>query len=590
MSALDALARAAGIAVDWHDAAGQAQRVPPERLKLILSALGYPAENAREIAQSRARLTKEMEDPPLQVVPQSGTFPAKGRRLTVTAEDGSAHNLAVRNGKAKAVLPPGYYDLGGGKRLAVTPPRAFQPEKKGWGVALQLYALRGSPGIGDFGALGSFCEAAARAGADAVMLSPVHALPPGGISPYTPTSRQFLNPLYIPIPGGDDGGARIDWTATARTRMARLRRDFDRFRGDPAFTAFVRKGGARLKQHARFGTGDPRFQLYLQWRADAALAAVQARAKAAGMAIGLVADVAVGLDPGGSEAAFNPDEMLRGLSVGAPPDAFNSEGQDWGLTSFSPAGLVANGYDGFLRTLRAAMHHAGGIRLDHAMGLMRLWVVPRGHSPRDGAYLHYPFEALLGLVCLESQRHRALVIAEDLGTVPPGFRARIGRAGLLGMEVLWFARDGKGGFVPPSRWPAHNAALTTTHDLPTLMGWWEGRDLEWQDRIKQRRDAAAWRQRARDRKALWRALKTDGAKGAMPRDGARFTDAVLAALGKARSPLKIVAVEDLLGEKEQPNIPGTIDQHPNWRRRLKTARPFASAAVRRRAALLKPAP
>jgi len=593
MSALERLARAAGIAVVWRDADGKDQRVAPDNLRAILTALGHDIASEKAIAQSQARLARQAGDPPLRVVWQGAGFAAKGRSLRLIAEDGTAHVLPVRQGKARATLPPGYYRLAGTeKQIAVAPRQAFQPQRRGWGVSVQLYALRGSPGIGDFGALGSFCEQAARAGAGAVMLSPVHAVPQGGISPYTPTSRQFLNPLYIPLAGSDDGGALIDWTKAARQREIALRRDYRRFEktGDPAFDRFVRQGGAGLKQHARFMAGhrdEARFQLYLQWRADTALAAAQARAKAAGMAIGLIADVAVGLDPGGSEAQGNAAQMLNGLSIGAPPDAFNANGQDWGLTGFSPAGLNASGYAGFIAMLRAAMRHAGGIRLDHAMGLMRLWVVPRGKSPRDGAYLHYPFEDLLGLVCLESQRHQALVIAEDLGTVPPGFRERIFQAGLLGMEVLWFARGANGAFRPPITWPAHSAALTTTHDLPTLAGWWRGRDLEWRDRIAGHADKKAQRQRAADRRALWRALKASGAKGPLPRNAATFTDAAIAALGKAPSPLALVAVEDLTGAVEQPNIPGTIDEHPNWRRRLDAKAPFAVTAARRRAALLK---
>lgn len=594
MTALERLARAAGIAVVWRDADGQQQRVAPDTLRAILAALGHDTGSERAIAQSLARLARQTRDPPLRVVWQGASFAAKGRSLRLIAEDGTAHDVPVRLGKARADLTPGYYRLNGSERqIAVAPHRAFQPPRRGWGVSVQLYALRGSPNIGDFGALGAFCEQAARAGADAVMLSPVHAVPQGGISPYTPTSRQFLNPLYIPQAGDDDGGALIDWAKAERQRLTALRRDYRRFEktGDPAFDRFVRQGGAALKQHARFMAGrhgDARFELYLQWRADSALADAQARAKAAGMAIGLIADVAVGLDPGGSEAKNNP-QMLNGLSIGAPPDAFNANGQDWGLTGFSPAGLAAGGYGGFIVMLRAAMRHAGGIRLDHALGLMRLWVVPRGKSPRDGAYLHYPFEDLLGLVCLESQRHQALVIAEDLGTVPPGFRARIFRAGLLGMEVLWFARDAKGAFRPPATWPAHSAALTTTHDLATLAGWWRGRDLDWRAKIAGHIDEKAQRQRAADRRTLWQALKTSGAKGPQPRDASAFADAAIAALAKAPSPLALVAVEDLTGAIEQPNIPGTIDEHPNWRRRLAAKNPFAAAPARRRAALLKDA-
>ncbi|MBV9549927.1 MAG: 4-alpha-glucanotransferase, partial [Alphaproteobacteria bacterium] len=295
----------------------------------------------------------------------------------------------------------------------------------------------------------------------------------------------------------------------------------------------------------------------------------------------------VGVDPRGSDTVGN-NEMLQGLSIGAPPDAFNSEGQNWNLTTFSPSGLSANGYGGFLAMLRTAMRRAGGIRLDHAMSLMRLWVVPEGFAATEGAYLHYPFESLLGLLCLESQRHRALVIAEDLGTVPPTFRQRIHRAGLLGMDVLWFARDAAGNFLPPRSWPAYNAALTSTHDLPTLAGWWRGRDLDWRERITGKNQAEAGKARAREKRALWKALRAGGARGTIPKTAAAFVDGVFTALARAPSPLRLVTAEDLTGEIEQPNIPGTVDEHPNWRRRLGVAQPFDLPAARRRAALLKP--
>ena len=311
------------------------------------------------------------------------------------------------------------------------------------------------------------------------MLSPVHAVPQGGISPYTPTSRQFLNPLYIPVPGRDTGGARIDWAATAKSRMARLRRDFRAFT-DPAFSAFVRQGGAQLKQHARFmaaDAGDTRFQLYLQWRADAALAGAQARAKAAGMAIGLIADVAVGIDARGSEAAGSADEMLQGLSIGAPPDAFNREGQDWGLTAFSPAGLMASGYDGFIRTLRAAMRHAGAVRLDHILGFKRLYLVPHGFGARDGAYVRMPFQSLLAITALESVAQDCVVIGEDLGTVPERFREEIAEWGIWSYRVMMFERDHHGNFCTSDHYAANALVTFNTHDLATFAGWRSAGDL-----------------------------------------------------------------------------------------------------------------
>lgn len=592
MTPLEALARDAGIAVSWTGADRRQRRVAPQTLRAILKALGLPADNPGAIIDSRAQLKARQREQPLTVVRQGGVFAAPGRQVRLLAEDGGAHELRGLEGAVTADLPPGYYRIADSARtLAVTPRRAFQAAGKMWGIAAQLYALRGSPGFGDFAALGRLCEDAAKAGADAVMLSPVHALLPGGISPYSPSSRQFLNPLYIPCAGRDPGNALIDWPRATRHRLETLRRAFRQFEamgGDRAFESFVRNGGSALRRHARMqadDASDTRFQLYLQWRADAALAQAQARARAAGMAIGLISDVAVGVDPRGSEADGNSG-MLHGLCIGAPPDAFNSGGQNWGLTGFSPEGLRSGGYRGFLDMLRAAMRHAGGIRLDHAMGLMRLWVVPDGMRPAEGAYLHYPFESLLGLLCLESQRHRALVIAEDLGTVPPVFRHRIHRAGLLGMNVLWFARDAQGAFVPPCLWPASNAALSGTHDLPTLAGWWRERDLAWRAKITGQPQARARKERAREKRALWKALKRSGAGGTLPGSAGRFIDGAMAALATAPSPLTLVPLEDLTGEIEQANIPGTIDEHPNWRRRLAADAPFALRAVRRRAALL----
>ena len=238
------------------------------------------------------------------------------------------------------------------------------------------------------------------------------------------------------------------------------------------------------------------------------------------------------------------------------------------------------------------MMHAGGIRLDHAMGLQRLWVTPDGAAPSEGAYLLYPFAELLGLLALESQRNRAIVVAEDLGTVPTGFRERISRAGLLGMRVLWFERGAKGDFLPPKRWDAQAAALSTTHDLPTLAGWWTGHDISWRTTLGASPAASkqARKTRAQERQQLWANLKqAKCAKGAPPASNrpAKFADAAISSLAKTPCPLVLIPIEDFVGEVEQPNIPGTIDEHPNWRRRLKTKSPLSNPDAKRRIAILK---
>jgi 4-alpha-glucanotransferase len=224
--------------------------------------------------------------------------------------------------------------------------------------------------------------------------------------------------------------------------------------------------------------------------------------------------------------------------------------------------------------------------------LQRLWVIPDGAAPSEGAYLQYPFSDLLGLLALESRRNRAIVVAEDLGTVPTGFRERISRAGLMGMRVLWFEREGKDAFLPPPTWDPQAAALSTTHDLPTLAGWWTGRDIVWHETLGAKPAAVteARKTRAQERKQIWNTLKEAGcAKGPPPATDApaNFADAAIACLAKTPCPLVLIPMEDFIGETEQPNIPGTIDEHPNWRRRLETKKPFSNPDAKRRAALLK---
>ena len=250
------------------------------------------------------------------------------------------------------------------------------------------------------------------------------------------------------------------------------------------------------------------------------------------MAIGLITDIAVGMDPGGSHAWSRPRDLLENVNVGAPPDLFQANGQDWGLTAFSPTAMRASGYAGFLATLRSAMRHAGGVRIDHILGLQRLWLTPRGASPTEGVYLSYPLDDLLGLIALESRRSGAIVIGEDLGTVPPGFRDRLEARGVMGMDVLMFERDKDGAFKPPQAWSARRCAMTSTHDLPPIAGWWREADLDLQAALgadeaglERRRD-----ERAQDRERLWAAACAAGcAQGPMP--AREFPEAAVDAAG-----------------------------------------------------------
>lgn len=517
--------------------------------------------------------------------------------------------------------------------VAVAPGRCFgvddaSPGRRIWGPAVQIPALRDQrdTAFGDFGSLKDTVRAFAARGADLVAISPIHALFPGDparFSPYAPSSRLFLNALYAdpsnvapplpPTPPAD----LIDWKSGIPDRLAHLRRTYD-MRNDnvrDAVAVYAAKGGEELKRHARFdalhahffrqsGAGgwqnwpdayhDPTssavaifaaahaeevgFYLYLQWLADISLEKAQKAGRETGMAIGLITDLAVGMDAGGSHAWSRPQELLNGLSIGAPPDKLGPDGQKWGITGFSPRALRQTGYEAFIATIRAALRHAGGIRIDHALGLRRLWVVPDHASPSDGAYLNYPLEDMLRLLALESHRAEAIVIGEDLGTVPEGLRSAMDERAMLGMRVLWFEREADGAFTPPDRWSANAVAMTGTHDLPTVAGWWCGRDIDWTWKLNRKADAANEEDhrtaRMEERDCLWSAFQNAGAaNGPMPapRETSPVVDAALAYVGGTPCSIAIFPMEDIAGLVEQPNLPGTTDQHPNWRRRMPAA-------------------
>ena len=506
-----------------------------------------------------------------------------------------------------------------------------------WGLAVQLYSLRrnGDGGIGDFKALRRFVRSAAGHGAAAVAISPVHAqfsADPDRFSPYAPSSRLALNVLHADAeelgfaPEEDaaftaererlEALPLIDWPAAARARLARFRRVYDQIESAPRSLrqelADFRIRHPDLESHARFEAlharhfgadrtrwhwrswpeqyrdprspavkafarqyaGDVAFHLFLQFLAERQLAAAQAEARSAGMPIGLIVDLAVGTDSGGSQGWSRQDEMLIGLAVGAPPDLLNTHGQNWGVVAFSPTGLVRHGFSGFIDMLRAALRHAGGVRIDHVMGLRRLWVIPEGAGATEGAYLRFPLDDMLRLVALESQRHHGIVLGEDLGTVPEGFQDQLRGRGIMGVRVLWFERDGNA-YRPPAAWPPGAVAMTSTHDLPTVAGWWSGRDLDWRRELNMIGDErAVWfehQNRSRDRARLWDAFRDSGAAaGDMPppEKPAPAVDAAVRHVGRAACELVMLPLEDALAQTEQPNLPGTTHEHPNWRRRV----------------------
>ncbi|WP_194790591.1 4-alpha-glucanotransferase [Pseudomonas sp. UFMG81] len=653
---LHRLAARVGIARDWIDASNRPQQVSDEVLRQVLAGLGHPAGDDAAIATS-LRAVAQAEDsehlPPLLTVDVAQPLDLQrwfsaGSQARCALEDGSQHQLVLdTQARLPGELPTGYHQLDiDGRRftVAVAPPRCHalddcvdQPPPRCWGLAVQLYSLRrpGDGGYGDCLALEQLARSAAERGADALAISPIHALSTldqQHYSPYSPSSRLLLNTLYaspatllgeraVRMAIEAEGLAQIleeleqrplvDWprAADARQRLLQaLYRDFSQgahpLRED--FDSFRLSGGEKLEHHCRFevlqahamehGLGadwrnwpaawhDPyhpevqafanaypakvEFHAFCQWLTERSLQRAQDAARGNGMAIGLIADLAVGADGAGSQAWSRQDELLAELKVGAPPDILNRAGQDWGICAFSPEGLKRNGYRAFIEMLRANLAHAGGLRIDHVMGLRRLWLIPRGAKPSEGAYLHYPLDDLLRLLALESARHQAIILGEDLGTVPEGLRERLADKAVLGMRVLPFEQQPTGHFAPILDWPDNALATTGTHDLAPLAGWLLGRDIDWSHRL-QLIDAATelhWRHtRALERDGLRRTLEQN--YGALA-DDAALIDAAIRYVGHTRAPLVLVPLEDLLGCDEQPNLPGTTAGHPNWRRRFK---------------------
>ena len=665
------LAVKAGVATEWNDQTGATHEVSPETLRKLLGTLDLPCETRSELRDSLARLEVAADHaaaPRLLTarIGQPLLLPARIGHMTkarVAFEDGSQQVFPLAEGPHQHALLPGlervgYHRIELGDReliVAVAPSRCFSvadvaPGERLFGLAAQIYGLRraGDGGTGDLGGVAALAVAAGRQGADALTLSPMHALfsaDPGRFGPYSPSSRLFYNPLHadasmtfgiarlraaIEQSHLADEMARleqlelIDWPLAAQAKMVLFRSLFESFeRIDldasppstlaPDFRRFRAEGGDMLMQHARFEAlhgarlredraawswrvwppewRDPmgsaveafaaaherevQFHIFLQWLADRSLAGAQNAAKRAGMRIGLISDLAIGMDGAGSHAWSRQREVLVGASVGAPPDYYNAHGQNWGLTTFSPHALIAAGFAPYIATLRAALRHAGGVRIDHVMGMMRLWLIPEGAAATEGAYISYPVESLFRLIALESWRHRAIVIGEDLGTLPSGFRERLDGEGIAGMRVLRFERDDHGFFRSPETWRPTAVAMPSTHDLPPTAGWWAGHDIDVRAGLAgfaDESDVALERaSRAESRHFLWGAFRHAGvAVGEEP--PAETIDGVVDAAARytAVTPcaLAILPLEEALGLLDQPNLPGTVDEHPNWRRRL----------------------
>jgi 4-alpha-glucanotransferase len=505
-------------------------------------------------------------------------------------------------------------------------PTAFARGRRWWGISTQLYALRskGNWGIGDFSDLRQLLEITRGLGGDVVGVNPLHALflnDPSQASPYSPLSRLLLNVLNIDVARVPElvhsekaqdliaspafqqqlqacrASATVNYEEVMQLKRPVLRDLYQTFqrRADPArgaaFDVFrsaqpeeflhacvlqaLRALGRKEFEHAG-APGVAEFRqteaalieefVWYQWIAEEQLA--EAAKAAASMAVGLYRDLAVGSDASGAERWSNPAGFAR-AHIGAPPDIHNPSGQDWGLPAPLPRSMREQSYKSFIDLVRVNMRHAGALRIDHAMGLQHLFWVPEGCAAKEGAYVKYPLEDLISILALESQRNRCLVIGEDLGTVPAGFRERIARANILSYRVLYFEKDyTSGAFLDASAYPRLSLAVASSHDLPTVSAWWQHEDIDLQQKIgrvdSEHSMHAALTERAKDRERLAEAIGLPHGDTADEKD---VVCALHAFLARTQAAVAIAQLDDITLEREPVNVPCTRDEYPNWRRR-----------------------
>lgn len=682
-----------GIESVYDDVWGNTQTVPATVLLDLLRSMGVACETSQQryesVLQCEAQSDELLLSPVLvRVEHEQLLIPVRLRPpdfnshadWLLTEETGEVHRDSVSVGDPTGIsdqhfllmlelnlkLAPGYHSLRVtlGQRTAqlsliITPQACYvpealqqqtQPPQRWWGLAAQVYSLRSQTdcGIGDFSTLAELIRVCDQRGAAFLGVSPLHAMYPGRPehrSPYSPSSRLFLNTLYIDITGCEEVknshaasallaseelrrtlaevriSELVDYERVGKVKLQVLELAFEDFCASPIhsryarFQRFCAEQGHVLLQHAiyealaeHFHTRLPKasgwqewpedfrtpdsaavlkfarehaervdFYRWLQWLADEQLSRVSRLADHRALPLGLYQDLAVGVDAAGAETWSHQHLYVQEAAIGAPPDLLNTRGQNWGLPPQHPRQMIASGYTLFIDTLRRLMRYSGAIRIDHVMGLRRLYWIPAGHEAYEGAYVQYPFQDLLGLVALESQRNRCMVIGEDLGTVTDEIRHSLQARGILSYRLLYFEQQ-QGHFSSADQYPPQALTAINTHDLPTFAGWWQGRDIDWHRRLDHYRDAAALhqaeREREHERRQLWQALREQTWPGDSDEPIEEpVTDhvPVLAAhrfLARTPAMLQLVQLEDLLGLTEQSNLPGTVDEHPNWRRRL----------------------
>lgn len=667
--ALDRLAAAYGIATEFWDWQGRHAHVPDETVVAVLEALGVDVSGdfvARELARVQEREWHRLLPP--AVVLARGERPVVPVHVaedaqpiaTLHTEDGAEHDLALGEEQERrevggrvvrqvlldvpADLPLGWHEVvvrASGEQarmtLVVTPPRLELPAGLGregaqaWGLMTQLYAMRSgdSWGIGDLADLAEAGAWAAGLGADFVLVNPLHAAEPVGEmepSPYLPTSRRFVNPLYIRVEDVPEvaylSAAQrqlIEWHADDAQRYLAL----DVLERDPvwaakeaalrliyrqpralrrtrAFQAYVGREGQGLvdfatwcaisQEHGTFWrqwptelqdargeavetyrqahTDEVEFHCWLQWVLDEQLARVQRDLLDTGMSLGVISDLAVGVHPDGADAWGLGDALARGVTVGAPADQYNQLGQDWSQPPWRPDKLAELGYAPYREMVRAALRDSGGLRVDHVIGLFRLWWIPQGAEPFQGTYVRYDHEAMIGILLLEAYRAGAVVVGEDLGTVEPWVRDYLRDRGVMGTSILWFERDwdGDGGLLDPEDYRELCLATVTTHDLPPTAGYLEGVHIDLRSRLglldRPLEEEQEEEERSREE------VLTDLRRRGLLREGAGVEEQVEALHAfLTRTPAKLlgVSISDLAGDKRVINQPGTDEEYPNWR-------------------------
>lgn len=622
---LDALAEAYGILPSFHDLSGAVQPTSPETKQALLRANGLALDNDAMIAEALAEFHATRYDrmhPPEKVVRSGEAFALPLSQETEWRLEREGELCVAMEGHDGAqidmpALPSGVHTLtvmAGGRTESITviaapeacpSVEAVAGNPRVWGVNAALYGLRSARnrGLGDFEDLARSAEAFAAHGAGFLGINPVHSIgwsERDAISPYSPSHRGFLNTWHIAtdrIPGTlghrpdlstDESGwiQYQDFVRDHRDTLESLYASFD-LDTETEFSDFCDARGEPLAQFALYEVlseshgpdwrtwpagvaaqdAPPeriRFHKWLQWLADTQLAGAQSRARQGGMGLGLYLDLAVGARRGGAESWCERDSIAQGVSLGAPPDHLSPDGQNWQLAAYAPNKLARQNYAPLRRIITETMRHAGVLRIDHVLGMNRSYWIPDDGSP--GGYIRQPFEALLAIVAIEAERAGAVVIGEDLGLVPEGFREALGARGLYGYSVLQYERGDQEVLRHPDTLRPDSLLCFGTHDTPTMKGFWSGRDIDWWRKLDWIDDAgakAAHDRRERDRQTL------SGQE--TPSSFVDVRDRVHRAM--ATSPVAMVSVQldDLCDHVEAQNLPGTINEHPNWRRRYAVA-------------------